>query len=84
MEPDETKLTSLFNELEFRSLASKFLKKSEAVQKPVNGQLDLFANFTTEDSRTQNFANFETLKTTPHDYKLVDNEEDMRSLCDFF
>ena len=84
VEPDETKLTSLFNELEFRSLASKFLKKSEAVQKPVNGQLDLFANFTTEDSRTQNFANFETLKTTPHDYKLVDNEEDMRSLCDFF
>ena len=84
VEPDETKLTSLFNELEFRSLASKFLKKSEAVQKPVNGQLDLFANFTTEDSRTQNFANFETLKTTSHDYKLVDNEEDMRSLCDFF
>ena len=84
VEPDETKLTSLFNELEFRSLASKFLKKSEAVQKPVNGQLDLFANFTTEDSRTQNFANFETLKTTTHDYKLVDNEEDMRSLCDFF
>ena len=84
VEPDETKLTSLFNELEFRSLASKFLKKSESVQKPVNGQLDLFANFTTEDSRTQNFANFETLKTTSHDYKLVDNEEDMRSLCDFF
>ena len=84
VEPDETKLTSLFNELEFRSLASKFLKKSESVQKPVNGQLDLFANFTTEDSRKQNFANFETLKTTPHDYKLVDNEEDMRSLCDFF
>ena len=84
VEPDETKLTSLFNELEFRSLASKFLKKSESVQKPVNGQLDLFANFTTEDSRTQNFANFETLKTTPHDYKLVDNEDDMRSLCDFF
>lgn len=84
VEPDETKLTSLFNELEFRSLACKFLKKSESVQKPVNGQLDLFANFTTEDSRTQNFANFETLKTTPHDYKLVDNEDDMRSLCDFF
>ncbi len=84
VEPDETKLTSLFNELEFRSLASKFLKKSESVQKPVNGQLDLFANFTTEESGTQNFSNYETLKTTPHDYKLVDNEDDMRSLCDFF
>jgi DNA polymerase-1 len=84
VEPDETKLTSLFNELEFRSLASKFLKKSESVQKPVNGQLDLFANFTTAESGTQNFSNYETLKTTPHDYKLVDNEDDMRSLCDFF
>lgn len=84
VEPDETKLTSLFNELEFRSLASKFLKKSESVQKPVNGQLDLFVNFTTEESGTQNFSNYETLKTTPHDYKLVDNEDDMRSLCDFF
>lgn len=84
VEPDETKLTSLFNELEFRSLASKFLKKSESVQKPVNGQLDLFVNFTTEESGTQNFSNYETLKTTHHDYKLVDNEDDMRSLCDFF
>ena len=29
-------------------------------------------------------ASFETLETTPHNYKLVDNEADMRKLCDFF
>ena len=29
-------------------------------------------------------SSFESLKTTPHDYKLVENEEDLRKLCDYF
>ena len=83
-DPDEAKLRKLFNELEFKTLADKILNKTEKVLKPVNGQLDLFANFATEGTEAPKNSNFESLKTTPHDYQLVENEEDIRRLCDFF
>ena len=83
-EPNETELAKLFEELELKSLASKILKKNEIKSKPANGQLDLFAEFAPEGSNEPEFSNFETLKTVPHDYKLIEKEEDMRKLCDFF
>ncbi len=83
-EPNEEKLGKLLEELEFKSLANKILKKTEKISIPVNGQLDLFAEFAHEGSKEPEFSNLETLKTTPHDYQLIDNEEDLRKLCDFF
>ncbi|MBQ2674343.1 MAG: DNA polymerase I [Prevotella sp.] len=83
-EPNEAELTKLFEELEFKSLISKILKKPEVKQKPVNGQLDLFAKFAPEGSSEPEFSSFETLKTVPHDYQLVEKEEDIRKLYDFF
>ena len=83
-EPNEAELSKLLEELEFKSLASKILKKPEKVSKPANGQLDLFAEFASDGPEVSEFSSFETLKTTPHKYQLVDNEEEMRKLCDFF
>ena len=83
-EPNEPELARLFEELELKSLANKILKKPEKVVKPVNGQLDLFAEFADESTGSAKISSFETLKTTPHQYHLVDTEEDMRHLCDFF
>ena len=83
-EPNEEELGKLLEELEFKSLANKILKKPEKISIPVNGQLDLFAEFAHEGSKEPEFSNLETLKTTPHDYQLIDNEEDLRKLCDFF
>ena len=83
-EPNETELAKLFEELEFKSLISKILKKPEAKQKPVNGQLDLFADFAPEGSSEPEFSSFETLKSVLHDYQLVEKEEDIRKLYDFF
>ena len=83
-QPDEEKLGKLFEELELRSLASKILKKSEKVVKPVNQQLDLFAEFAPSESSEPEFSSFETLKTVVHEYKLVDNETDLRKLYDYF
>ena len=83
-EPDKEKLGKIFAELEFKSLADRILKKSENKPKVQNQQLSLFENFTTEEAGAPKFSSFETLKTTPHEYKLVDNEEEMRRLCDFF
>ena len=83
-EPDEEKLGQLMEELEFKTLANKILKKPEKISTPVNGQLDLFADFSTNGTVEPEFSNYETLKTTSHEYQLVDNEEEMKKLTDFF
>ena len=82
--PNESALAKLLEELELKSLASKILKKPEVKIKPVNAQLDLFAEFAPVGSDDEKFSNFETLKTVSHDYKLIDNEEEMRLIYDFF
>ena len=83
-EPNEEELGKLLDELEFKTLAGKILKKSEKTSKPVNGQLDLFAEFAPVGSNEPEFSNLETLKTTYHNYQLIDNEEDLKKLRDFF
>ena len=82
--PDEEELRKIFTELEFKSLADKFLNKPEKTQKSINSQPNLFGFFATEGQETPEFSNFETLKTTPHEYKLIETEEDAKKLYDFF
>ena len=83
-QPDETKLRTIFEELEFKTLINKFLNKGETKPKTANNQLDLFAENTTNESDEPENAKFETIKTTQHEYKLVENEEELQQLCDFF
>ncbi|MFW9607567.1 MAG: DNA polymerase I, partial [Prevotella sp.] len=82
--PDEEKLRTIFNELEFKSLANKILNKNEQKQNSVNKELDLFAENASEPQETFENQSFETLKTTSHEYKLIDNQKDAIELCDFF
>ena len=84
VEPNEEELGKLFTELEFKSLADRILKKNQKPQKTVNAQLDLFAEFPAVGSELSENSSFESLKTTKHDYKLIENEEDLRKLRDFF
>ena len=83
-EPDTARLAEIFTELEFKSLLDKFVKKPKQQQKVVNPQLDLFAENPTTDSVGAEFSSFESLKTTSHDYQLIENEEEARKLFDFF
>ena len=83
-EPNEAELAKIFEELELKTLANKILKKSETKPKPVNTQLDLFAEFAPEGSNEPEFSSFESLKTVSHNYKLVENENDIQKLCDYF
>ena len=83
-QPDETKLRAIFEELEFKTLINKFLNKAESKTKTDNNQLDLFAENTTNESDEPKNAKFESIKTTQHEYKLVENEDELRQLCDFF
>ena len=83
-QPDETKLRAIFEELEFKTLINKFLNKGESKPKTDNNQLNLFAENTTNESDEPKNAKFESIKTTQHEYKLVENEEELHQLCDFF
>ena len=83
-EPDAAELRRIFGELEFKTLADKFL--SDAESKPRGGQLtlDLFGSDVSESAEEEKEAVFSTLKTTPHNYKLVDTEEEMTKIRDYF
>lgn len=83
-DPDEAKLTSLLDELEFKALKNKFLKKTENKQTTVNLQFDLFAETATEGSTEPENGEKNSLKTIKTQYQLVENEAYMRKICDFF
>ena len=84
VEPDNEKLRQLFTELEFKQLADKLLKKPQKASIPANGQLDLFAEFPADGSLFTENTSFESLKTVTHNYKLVENEEEMQKIRDYF
>lgn len=82
--PDEAKLDQIFTELEFNSFRKRMLNKAEKKQKTDNLQLDFFAENPTDGPSVAENANFETLKTTPHEYQLIETEEEAHRLYDFF
>ena len=83
-EPDADKLEEIFAELEFRSLADKILKKEKQTIKTVNSQLDLFSKNSDESQDFSKNSHSQRLENVPHEYQLVETEEDARRLFDFF
>lgn len=83
-DPNQEELEKLFEELEFKTFAKRILKKDKQEQKKQNLQLDLFAEFPTDGKEKTEFTSFETIKTVSHEYKLVENEDEIKQLCDYF
>ncbi|MFA6719375.1 MAG: DNA polymerase I, partial [Prevotella sp.] len=81
--PDETELRRIFTELEFKQLTDRFLNKPKKTQTSANIQLNLFAENPTETPKAPEYSSFETLKSTPHQYKLIENQQEAKELCDF-
>lgn len=82
--PDEAKLDQIFTELEFNSFRKRMLNKAEKKQKTDNLQLGFFAENPTDGPSVAENANFETLKTIPHEYQLIETEDEARRFYDFF
>ena len=82
-EPDKELLGKLFDELEFKSLAKKFLGSTDKQAKKTETQLDLFAEITSNGQEADKNVQYDTIKTTPHQYHLIENEDEARQLCDF-
>jgi len=91
-EINEARLTSLFEELEFRNLGSRVFKNNpttEPLPKNTPIQGSLFDNFVDSPSEEKKYSILSDLKSTPHSYYLLDNEKKIEdfaaqiSACDF-
>ncbi len=83
-EPNEAELAKIFDELEFKSMKNRIFKKTEITQKPANGELSLFAEFSTDGQVDSKFSSFESLQTVTHNYQLIDNEDEMQRIFSIF
>lgn len=83
-QPDEDKLREIFTELEFKTLLNRFVKGGQKAQKTDNLQLNLFAENAPEDAGDAKKAPSCSLSAVPHNYKLIENEEEARNICDYF
>ena len=101
-EPDNEKLSRLFQDLEFRSFSKRRADATNAVSGQLNfepeknsGSVeneilvpkndgfhgDLFAQTRTNDGTNDNFQSLSDINNTPHNYYLIDNENDACELC---
>lgn len=82
--PDEERLEKIFQELEFRALTDKIIKKVKNTPKKDDLQLDLFGEFAAESQGEPKNASILGLKETHHDYQLIESEEEARKIRDYF
>ena len=82
-EPDEKQLSEIFAQLEFKRLAEKFLHKAENAKKNAPKQPSLFDEIPTDGPVAAENSILASLKTTPHEYQLIDNKQDVSQLYDF-
>ena len=82
--PDEERLEKIFQELEFRALTDKIIKKVKNTPKNDDLQLDLFGEFAAESQGEPKNASILGLKETHHDYQLIESEEEARKIRDYF
>ncbi len=93
--PNLPMLRELFNELEFRALGKRFFtdendviqdKGTSATSKPAKiQQPGLFDFAAADEQETQAFSgtDLKTLKDVPHDYKLIQTEEERKKLAEY-
>lgn len=87
---DEIKLGEIFNELEFRTLGKRLLGDSFKVSNNEPVQKDLFGNDISSEKKenapsmtaTIDFPEYRTAATTPHEYKIVTDLEDIAQLLE--
>ena len=82
--PDDERLAKIFQELEFRALTDKIIKKVKNTPKNNDLQLDLFGEFAAESQGEPKNASILGLKETHHDYQLIESEEEARKIRDYF
>ena len=78
---DAEKLEAIFEELEFRTLINRVIKKESKNsfnKQPI--QATLFSDYPTNDTEEIKYSNLQELKDVDHKYYLIDNEEKTNEL----
>lgn len=78
---DAEKLEAIFEELEFRTLINRVIKKESKNsfnKQPI--QATLFSDYPTNDTEEIKYSNLQELKDVDHKYYLIDNEEKINEL----
>ena len=83
-EPDEEKLRSLFEELEFRTLLDRKFKKENPQPAQDLFQGTLFADFTANSPEESKNSSLTKYNKGDFDYKLIDTEEKRKEIIDLF
>jgi DNA polymerase-1 len=79
---NEEKLQQIFEDLEFRTLINKVLKKETPaiVSKNTSLQGNLFEEFAPDNTEEKKYSTLSDLNSTPHTYHLVDTEAEISDL----
>lgn len=83
-EPDTETLKRLFEELEFRSLIERKIKKEN---KPVQNTIiqgSLFEEFTNNTTNISENSNLARYNKSDYDYQLIEKKEDRKKIIDLF
>lgn len=90
-EPNESKIMALFEELEFKNLIKRVLEKKDVTNRFNNKNLktndfhgDLFGFFPHQEYGVEKKEILDRVKTTDHNYYLIDNKEERADLIDKF
>ena len=83
-EPDEEKLRSLFEELEFRTLLDRKFKKENPQPAQDLFQGTLFADFTANSPEESKNSSLTKYNKGDFDYQLIDTEEKRKGIIDLF
>lgn len=83
-EPDEEKLRSLFEELEFRTLLDRKFKKENPQPAQDLFQGTLFADFTANFPEESKNSSLTKYNKGDFDYQLIDTEEKRKEIIDLF
>ena len=83
-EPDEEKLRSLFEELEFRTLLDRKFKKENPQPAQDLFQGTLFADFTANSPEESKNSSLTKYNKGNFDYQLIDTEEKRKEIIDLF
>lgn len=83
-EPDEEKLRSLFEELEFRTLLDRKFKKENPQPAQDLFQGTLFADFTANSPEESKNSSLTKYNKGDFDYQLIDTEEKRKEIIDLF
>ena len=82
-ESDKAALRTIFERLEFRSFVTRFLDEAKPkAEKQDAAKADFFGFFAAENTEAQKERTLKALADTPHDYQLVETEDDARALCE--